>query len=188
MDSLIKNAIQSALGGRWEDAIYFNKKILDYDKKNIQALNRLAFSYLQQSKSNSAIEIYKKILKIDPANPLVEKNLSKAKNTVNGESNSKISPSTRPDVFIQEPGKTQQVPLVNTATKSILNKLIAGQRVEIHPTKRCIEIRTEERIYIGALPDDISFRIRNLIESGSKYSVYVRQINLSKVYVFIREV
>jgi tetratricopeptide (TPR) repeat protein len=191
MDSLVKDAIQSALDSRWEDAIRLNKKIIGYEPKNIQALNRLAFSHLQKSEPKHAVNIYKKILQIDPNNPLVERNLSKAKSasdngsisTDNGSSN-----STKPDVFINEPGKTRQVLLINTAIRSTLNSLHAGQQVEIYPRKRSVEVRTIDKIYIGALPDDISFEIKSGINNNNRFAIYIKKIEIPRIYVFIREV
>lgn len=193
MQDFARLAIQSALAGNWEKAIEFNQQILASDPKNAPALTRLAFAYLQNGNCEQAVVYYKQVLQLEPNYPVAEKNLARAQKLLHG---AKIEPKTtrsqanaKPDVFVNEPGKTRQVNLVNTAVQSVLNRLCVGQEVNLIVKKKALEIRTtDEEEYVGALPDDIGFELRHLCNSGSRYVVYIKNIELAGVSVFIREI
>jgi tetratricopeptide (TPR) repeat protein len=190
MGNLVKQSIQSALEGNWEKAIKINKEIIAIEEENIQAINRLAFAHLQQGNYKEAISFYKRVLKLDPCNPKAEKNLARANKFLNykTQNNTKSKPTSKPSAFIKEPGTTKQVPLVNTATESILYQLCVGQTVLLIFKRRAVEIRTKNNEYVGALPDDISFHLRNLTRKGNKYEAYIKVIETPYVQIFIKEV
>ena len=48
-------------------------------------------------------------------------------------------------------------------------------------------VQTEDGKYIGRLPDDLSARLRKLIELGNKYQVIVKSVNTHEVKILIRE-
>lgn len=67
---LIKLAIKSAYSQDWEKAVEFNSQILEQDDKNLDALLRLSFAYLQLQDYNKARRYYKEVLDIDPINSI----------------------------------------------------------------------------------------------------------------------
>lgn len=180
-------AIQAALDCDWLKAIKINTEILKENPNDINALNRLGFAYLKCADLKEAKKTFEKVLKIDPFNPIALKNLKKLKGfclTANNKHYQKISP----DIFLEEPGITKTVNLVNIADKKVLSLLNAGEKVLIVPRKNRIEIRTQDNVYLGVLPDDLSFRLKKLIRLGNAYCAFIKAVDNQEVTVIIREI
>lgn len=183
----ISSAIEAALESNWKKAIEINKLILKEQPKDVDALNRLGFAYLKCGNFKKSKISFEKALKIDPFNPIASKNLKKLKGTNNrviNNNNHKISPN----VFLEEPGITKTVSLVNLANKSILSFLHCGQAVNLIPKKNKIEVRSEDNIYLGVLPDDLSYRLRKLIRLGNLYCAFIKAIDEQELVIIVREV
>lgn len=190
MEELKKAAIKAATDGDWEKAIELNEQIVSLHSENVQALNRLAFAQLQIGNIKQAVKTCSIALKLDPNHPVAERNLKIARQLASAKKIEKQTvnqPQPKPDVFVKDPGKTRQVILINSATQSVLDTLHASQEVQLQPTKKTVEVRSLEGCYIGALPDDISFHLKNLIRLGNHYSVHIKNVDANCVYVFIRE-
>jgi len=183
MVDLSTQAIQAALACDWQKAIKLNLELVKATPDDVQALNRLAYSHIQTDDPKKAKRIYSSILKIDPQNLMANKNLNKLKGNI---STVKALP-TNGQIYIDEPGMTRCVELVNTAPKVVLKKITPGIKAEYKIGKKKIEIRTESGEFIGSLPDDISFYMRRLSEKGNKYEMYIKEVVDSKVSVYIRE-
>jgi tetratricopeptide (TPR) repeat protein len=179
------DAIAAALSHNWEEAIKLNKVLLDIDPKNIDALNRLGFAYLQLGKIKEAKEIYQRVISLDQYNQIAQKNLSKLNNK-----NHSIGTTAMvsPLMFLEEPGKTKIVTCVNLAPAKIIASLHCGQQVRLKVKTHCIEIRNEDNGYLGALPDDVSFKLSKYILGGNNYKVIIRSIGKNLLTVFIREI
>jgi tetratricopeptide (TPR) repeat protein len=185
--TLKNQAIQTALEGNWQEAIVLNKSILKEDPADIDALNRLALAYAISGKPKDAKSAYQKVLELDPLNPIALRNLKKLKdkgldlaksNLVNGCINNK---------FLEEPGKTKVVELVNIAQPTIVEVLRTGQFLDLS-IKRLKIFALEGTQYIGVLPDDIARRLIKFIKHGCKYEAYVKSSNQHKVTIFIKEI
>jgi len=182
-----EQAINYAMNGQWTEAVRLNESIIKIDKKNIEAYLRLGFANLQINKIKKAKEYYLQALKIQPNNGFVKKNLDRIKIL---ESKKLISSNTTPLdplLFVDIPGKTKTVSLVNCGPKSVLAKLTVGQKVFLIVKKRRVEIRTEEKEYAGCLPDDLSKRLAIFIKNGGVFSVYVKETSLKMINVLIKE-
>lgn len=185
--NLEKHAIDSAMDGRWEEAIEPNESIVKIDKKNIEAYLRLGFAYMQINKIKKAKEAYLKALKIQPNNGFVKKNLERIKILDTKKLSYSNTTLLDPLLFVDIPGKTKTVVLVNCGQKSVLAKLTVGQRVFLVNKKRRVEIRTEGKEYIGCLPDDLSKRLAIFLKNGGIFSVYVKETSLKYTTVLIKE-
>lgn len=186
---LEQQAIDSAIKNNWEEAIDLNKKILKLDKKNVDGHLRMAFALLQSNKVALAKKYYKAALKLQPGNHSIIENLERVKVL---ESKKNKVPKNKfvnldPNLFLEAPGKTRSIVLVNPGQKNILAQLTIGQHVFLMPKKRKIEVRTQSREYIGSVPDDISKRLTIFIRAGSEFAVYIKEANLNRVVVFVRE-
>lgn len=191
MPALSQIAIKAALYNDWETAISSNKDILKDNEDDINALCRLAYAFIQIGKINDAKSIYGKILSIDKYNLIAQKNLEKIKSLPkNYKSHIHEKPKSplSPGLFIEEPGKTKTVSLINTAPCSVISNLDVGDQVILQHKKHSIEVRDNNKTYLGALPDDVSFRLLRLLKGGNNYDVYVKSATKNNVSIFIREV
>src|SRR3989344_4310968 len=127
MVTTIQAAIDSALAQNWLTAIKLNKELIKNNKDDIDSLSRLAYALTQINEIEKAKKIYRKILSLDKYNSLAQKNLAKISNIV--KSNNAKNPSQRvsPGLFIEEPGKTKIVYLINLAPNKILSSLNIGE-------------------------------------------------------------
>ncbi len=191
MPNLSIIAINAALLNDWNKAISVNKDIIKENPNDLNALNRLAFALTQTCVIDEAKKIYKKILTIDKYNLIAIKNLEKI-NNLHSRKKSKLNTKKTtsflsPSLFIEEPGKTKTVTLANPASSEILSGVNIGDPVNLHPKKHSIEIRDFQNTYLGALPDDIAFRLIRLLKSGNIYRVNIKNITKNSIAVFISE-
>ncbi len=187
IQNLEQIAINSAITSDWELAIKSNEKILNRDKKNVDAHLRLGFAYLQKGKIKKAKDSYRKAQKLQPGNYLIAENLERIK-ILESKKISRLSPTNlNPYAFIEIPGKTKTVTLVNNGQKIVLAGLSIGQEVWLLPKKRRVEIRTKNKEYIGCLPDDISKRLNIFMKAGSQFSCFIKETSLKSVSVFLKE-
>ncbi len=184
--TLKNQAIQTALEGNWQEAIALNKSLVHENPEDIDALNRLALAYTITGKIKEAKSAYQKVVKLDPLNPIALRNIKKLKEKgftiTNGGTNTHIN-----NKFLEEPGKTKVVELVNMAPPKILESLRTGQSLElsVKRLKIFVSINTQ---YVGVLPDDIAKRLTKFINAGSRYDAYVKSSSPHKVSVFLKEI
>ncbi len=188
LTELEKKAIEAALGSRWADALKINQEIHSIESRNIPALLRGGFAAFQLKKFDIAHDLYKKVLKHQPQSIIALEYLEKI--AINKET----TPVHQikhiqldPDLFVELPGKTKAVLLNQLGQRNILAKLIVGEKVSLIIRKRHVEVRNENDEYIGILPDDVGVRLIYFIEHESVYNAYIREANLSRVSIFIRE-
>lgn len=194
LEILAQAAITAALANNWPEAAKINKKIVNGQKNDVEALLRLARAYNCLGQTAKAQRIYKKVLEIDPYNLIAIKNLEKLTKTggngANHNGNGKTVTSTGlnvTQVFLYEPGKTKIVNLLNLAPPQVLATLSCGDSVNLNPKNHAITITTPEGIYLGAFPDDLAHRLIALIAAGNKYHAYIKSTTTKILTVFIKE-
>jgi len=188
IDELEVKAIDSAIEGRWEDAIQLNREIISEDPEHLNAHLRLGYAKLQLNELTQAQDAFKTALVIQPKNNIAEEHLSKI--AVLKEKNKKrLVSSTKydPELFVEIPGRTRTIHLVNLGQKEDLAGINIGEEVLLNEKRRKLEIRTSADDYLGSLPDDISKRLSYFINEGSTYKTHIKEIDLNNVVVFIRE-
>lgn len=185
MTPLKSQAIQTALHGDWENAIHINLEILKENPSDIDTMNRLAFAYASKGDIKKAKELYTNVLDLDAQNPIATKNLRRLVGM------SQKSPSSSPiimnNIFIEEPGKTKVIELLNIADKKITTNLNCGELLALNIKRSKLFVLDGTSNYIGMLPDDISRRLIEFMGGGNTYDAYVKTANSGKVVVFIRE-
>ena len=189
IDQLENQAVNAAITYNWQLAIDLNKKVIKLDKKNLSAYLRLGFATLQLQNYDESINYYRKALKIQPNNNVAKENIDritilKSRST---KKNKKAFISLDPNLFLEIPGKTKSVSLVNLGQKNILAQLSVGQEVFLKTRKRKVEVRTKDNEYIGNLPDDLSRRLLVFLKAKSKYRAFIKEAILSKITIFISE-
>src|SRR5256885_12511586 len=88
-------AIAAALAGDWKRAAVENRALLDQNKRDVEAANRLGKALTELGQKKQAMEAYTTALEIDPANAIARKNLARlevAKTTKNGKARRDGSP------------------------------------------------------------------------------------------------
>lgn len=187
--NLSLQAIDAALNSRWEEAININKKIIGSDPQNIDALNRQARAYMELGKPNLAKKYYSEVIKIDPYNPIAQKNLKIMKSF---KSKKQCLPSCgisrlSPSLFLQEPGKTKMVNLLKVAEPQKLSHTFCGMQVEMVIKNRKITVVDQGGNYLGVLPDDMSHHMLRLSKGGNKYELFIKSVRVNSLAIIIKE-
>ena len=181
-----QKAVSFALSGNWTEAARVNLQILSVDPNDTEALCRLARAYTELGKIKEAREVTKKVLKIDPVNTIALKFQEKLKTAKKSDSLSSNQPPS--ESFLEEPGKTKLVQLLNLGKSEAFAGLDPGEEVKLISYSHKVTIDSMDGKYIGKIPDDIAARLKNLIKEGNKYQVLIKSIEPKEVTVFIREI
>lgn len=191
MSTLDDQAIKAALAGRWQEAVALNQQIVSHEKKNIDALNRLAYAFAQTGNYKEACGLYEKVLKLDLYNPLATKNLAKFKKYHQNSSNHTSNPheigTISPSLFLSDAEKTKTINLINIASSDVLGELAVGE--EVFPVAKRFELHLKNmnNKYIGTLPDDIGHPLLKLFrETTSNARFFVKDVQSNHVMIFIK--
>jgi len=183
--SASQTAISLALSGNWSEAIKVNLEIIRANPEDTDAINRLARAYWELGKIHEAREATKRVLEIDSVNPIALKCIEKWKSAESHGTHFSSPSST--ETFLEEPGKTKLVTLLNLGDSKIFANLDPGEEVRLFCHAYKVSINTLDGKYIGRLPDDLAARLRNLIKAGNKYQVLMKSVDPKEIKVFIRE-
>jgi tetratricopeptide (TPR) repeat protein len=188
IDELQKIAVDAALSQSWTAAIEANLKILKEDKKNIASFNRLGFAYMNSGNKEEAVKTFQKVKKLDPYNVIAIKNLTKLGTMKDGTHPATPSGNmVSPMMFLEDPGKTRIVQCVNIAPAQTLSHFSCGQEIFLRAKNHCVEVRDSLGVYLGALPDDLSFRLIKYLQANNEYNVHIKSVDNKNLTVFIRE-
>jgi tetratricopeptide (TPR) repeat protein len=190
MDKLAQKAIRLALCGKWKEALAINLQILKNEPKNLDALNRAARASSELGQIKQARKFAEKVLKIDayetsPAHKIAQKSLEKWKTA----DSSPKQPTTNlsSTLFLEEPGKTKIVNLINLGDTKLILNLSSGDEIKIVPRGKSICVVTGNNKYLGRIPDDLSARLIGLIKHGNSYQALIKTANKNEVKIFLRE-
>jgi len=187
MTPLKAQAIQTALTGDWNSAITLNQMILQDDPQDIDTLNRLAFAHASLGNVKEAKHLYQKVLNLDNQNPIALRNLKRIGGATGKKPMNGMPPIAMNNIFIEEPGKTKMIEVINLAEQKILSQLHSGEELQIVVKRMKIFLLSGEKQYIGMLPDDISKRLIKFMNGGNKYEAYVKNADNHKLHVFVKE-
>lgn len=186
-EELEEKAIQAALECNWQEAVKLNKEILGTSPEDIETLNRLGYALFKLGKIKNARSQFRKVLKKDRYNPVASKNLKRLK-SIKAIKPQKEGISVSPSLFLEEPGKTKTVVLLEIAPQKTLSSLSIGQPVSLHPKRYSIDVRAEDKSYLGVIPDDLSFRLIRLMTNGYKYSALIKNVKENFLSIFLKEI
>ena len=189
MTPLKAQAIQTALMGDWHNAILLNQSLLEENPDDIDTLNRLGFAYASAGNTKEAKDTYQKVLQLDNQNPIALRNLKRLSgNSNNTASNHQAAVTNISSLFIEEPGKTKVIELLNIADKKVIAPLRSGENLTLSVKRMKIFLHDLNKQYIGMLPDDIGRRLIRFMEGGNEYEAYIKSVDNNKVTIFAREV
>lgn len=182
ISKLRNQAINAAKVSNWQVAAEANEQILQQTPNDVSTLNRLGLAYLQLNEKKKAKECFQQALSLDKTNNIAKRQLERISSK-----QAAVAPAFHREYFIEEPGRTKIVELHRLAGKQIVDMLSVGQLCNLVLKKRYISIETEDGVYIGALPEDISFRLSKLISDGNTYSCRVHTVTAKTLTVYLKE-
>jgi tetratricopeptide (TPR) repeat protein len=180
---LKQEAINAAKNADWSKAISINQEILQNYGNDLEAMNRLGLALLKNKQTAEAKKIFSQVVNLDSSNIIANKHLEKIKKN---ETSTDIIFDQNND-FIEEPGKSKIVTLHRLTGKDQLQKLKVGQSCLLQLKNRYISVTDEHNKHIGALPEDISFRLSKLISNGNEYRCVIYKINDKQCLIQIKE-
>lgn len=180
-------AISAALAQDWKEAIRINLALLKKSKNNISFLNRLGFAYLQCGQITDAKKIFLKVTKLDTYNQIAAKNLKKLGTVRQKDLIKTKRTQVTPMSFLEEPGKTKIVECVNCAPLQVLLTVSPGEEIDLKAKNHVVEARNDKNVYLGALPDDLSFRLIKFLGVGNTYQALVKSVGKNSLTLFLRE-
>ncbi len=192
--NLHRLAIAAALSFNWNEAVELNKQILKLQPENTDSLNRLARAFFELGKYPQAKKMYQSVLKIDPYNAIAQKNLKKLSafkkiSEVDGTSlHSQANYTTvSPSLFLEEAGVTKVVNLIKLTEPQKLSRLSPGLMVNLVLKNRGISVTDQNDVYLGGLPDDMSFLLMRMMKGGNKYQTLVKSVRQNGLSILVRE-
>jgi hypothetical protein len=183
-----ESAIDAALKQNWSLAVSINQELLKFAPENIDVLNRLGFALMQLGKYPDSKKIFLHVKELDPYNQIAIKNLTKLQMMKSDNQDKIRSGFISPLNFLEDPGKTKVAQCVNIAPIQVTSSVHCGQEVFMKVKNHSIEIRDDSNRYLGALPDDLSFKLMKLLEGNNKYSVIIKGVDKSSLTVIVREI
>lgn len=179
-DDLTQKAIQAALSNDWETAIKLNQEVLETQKDDVEALNRLARALFENGNLKKATLTYKKVLRLDPYNPIASKNLGRL-STLEGTSlKQNNTPSNlSPDLFLEEPGRTKIIKVVDLTSNKSLAALRVGGQLKLSSFHNDVKVAFDGK-NLGKLEEELGPKIANALRSGSKFSAVVKSIQVKE--------
>ncbi len=186
-------AVAAALASNWKKAIEINSALLKDTPLDIACLNRLGRAYLELGNCKKAIEYFKKVLKISKYDPIATKNLARAQVAITAKPNGQLTSNhtftlVQKISFLEEPGQTKLVSLVNVAPAKTLLHVNYADPVKISCRRHTIMVTDFSGNYLGAFPDDLGHRLLVLVKGGNTYEGFVKGVSKNQVTIFVREV
>lgn len=181
-------AVKYALENLWEEAYRENKKLLSENPHDIDSLNRVSYALVKLGRFKQAKEYYQKVLKLDKTNPIALKNLKRLENITKSGIATLMQTTTKPDIFIEEAGKTKTLELKNVADRKTLSLLQPGDDVILVIKRSKVFVQMQNKKYIGMLPDSIGMRMITFMNGGNEYLACAKAVSESSVTIFIREI
>lgn len=180
-------AVEAALSLDWDRAVRLNETILKGCPDDVDCLNRLGRAYLELGNCKKATAIFRKVLRLSKYDPIATKNLTRSLAAPRKKSKSNQALTT-PVSFLEEPGKTKLIALVNVAAPKVLLTQDYANGVKLVPRRHSILVSDADDNYLGALPDDLGHRLLVLTRGGNKYEGFVKSVAKNAMTIFVREV
>lgn len=188
MEDLNAKAIDAALVGNWEKAVELNSKLLKTDPNNIDCLNRLGKALFELGDCPKACKTLRKVLRMDKYNSIAQRNLARAmQKTPTGKKTATVPAASPILSFLEEPGKTKLIALVNLTTSVDLLAQNQTENLILTPKRHTVVVTNSQDHYLGSLPDDIGHRLSVLIKGGNKYGAFIKSVTKCSLVIFVRE-
>ena len=183
-----EDAVQLAIGGRWDEAVKLNRFIIDSFGADEETQNRLGKALSELGKLKEAKASYEAALKINPMNSIAKKNAARINALLHQKEGLKVG-GTRVDLnlFVEEMGKTV-ITTVDTAPKDdICSKVAAGDVAELRIEGDSVVSETSRGVRLGALEAKLARRLIKFMRGGNRYQAGVTSCDGNTVKLIVRE-
>ena len=185
---MVRNAIDLATKGRWEDALQVNRQILDLDPSDFGAWNRMGKALVQLGRYSGARDAFSETLRLDPSNGIARKNLEKLEGL--SEEGVRV-PTAVSEVslqqFIEDTGKSAVTTLVSLGDRETIKRLVSGQPIELRMKECKLFIDTSNGDYVGQVEPKLAIRLAELVRGGNRYQGHITSAREDEVKVMLRE-
>jgi tetratricopeptide repeat protein len=183
----VDEAIELALASKWAEAVQLNRNIVDRFGPDEDTLNRLGKAYTELGQLDEGIEAYQATLKINPVNPIAQKNLAKLQALRGGQPVPTSKAKVDVDAFIEETGKTALTALHVHAEGDPCSKVSGGDPVKLMASGDTMNVETVRGVYLGHLEHALGRRLIKFLEGGNRYSGAVATCEGGAVKIIVRE-
>ena len=181
------DAVQLAIGGKWDDAVKLNKFIIDSYGADEETQNRLGKALSELGKLKDAKSAYEAALKLNPMNSIAKKNAARINTLLHQKEGLKVG-GTKVDLnlFVEEMGKTIITTLESTAP-DICSKVAAGDVAELKIEGDGVAAETSRGVRLGLLEAKLARRLIKFMRGGNRYQAGVTSCDGNAVKLIVRE-
>jgi hypothetical protein len=183
----VDEAIELALTNKWPQAVQVNRAIIDRFGPDEETLNRLGKAYTELGQLDDAMEAYRSTLKLNPVNPIAQKNLAKLQALRGGQPVPASKTKVDIDAFIEETGKTALTALHVHAEGDPCSKVSGGDPVKLIASGDTLNVETARGVALGHLEHALGRRLIKFLDGGNRYSGAVATCDDGAVKIIIRE-
>src|ERR671935_2631443 len=183
----VDEAIELALASKWAEAVQLNRSIMDRFGPDEDTLNRLGKAYTELGQLDEAIEAYQGTLKINPVNPIAQKNIAKLQALRGGQPVPTSKAKVDIDAFIEETGKTALTALHVHTEGDPCSKVAGGDPVRLIAAGDTMNVETARGVALGHLEHALGRRLIKFLEGGNRYSGAVATCDGGAIRIIIRE-
>ncbi len=96
--------------------------------------------------------------------------------------------ASRPNVFVEDSGKSGVAGLVNLAASQVLLKLAPGQKLALAVEGKALKVTDpSEASYVGQVEPKMASRLIRLLDGGNRYEAAVTSVGERELTILIRE-
>ncbi len=191
--TLIAEAQEAAIEGRWEEALAINDKLIERFPREAEALNRKGRALIELRQLGAARDAYSEALKADPANMIARRNLQRLEMLYNRPDGTLEGADTahttlpRPNAFIEEVGKTWVEEIANPADLSHLAEVSPGEQLRLVAEDGKVFVLSDDDVRLGEVGAPIGQRLADLMDGGNQYESFALGISRQSLRIIIRE-
>jgi len=181
-------AVQLAIGGRWEDAVELNRFIIDKFGPDQEAQNRLGKALTELGQLEEAKSSYEAALRLNPMNTIARKNAARLETLLQIKDATRGGPA-RVDLnlFVEEMGKTVMTTLEAVADRDVCSKVAAGDIADLRIDGDGIIAESLRGVRLGSVESKLARRLIKFMQSGNRYQAGVTNCDDTTVRLIVRE-
>jgi tetratricopeptide (TPR) repeat protein len=187
MERYVKEAVELAIQGRWQEAVAANRAILKLFPDDVETHNRLGRALMEIGDYAAAREAYGHALELDRYNNIAKKNLKRLSEL--GELAQKENyHKVVIDVFVEETSKARTVSLGKLAPKEVLARMAPGEEISLQVEGERLIAKSAQDEYLGEVEPKYGLRLAKLIKGGNRYTAVITSLEEDELKVLISEI